>query len=1082
MPTYYRNESLFSEIYLQEVSEQNQSRDALAALQVLADYRTFADPSSLLAWQRSYVHQVLSALGFAVVPRTSALTELFRMGETVHDGPLSLCCALLPEENLDNTTMGRNWAEKIIRALRESHLRWGLLTNGKQWRIYHLDEPKPYETYLEMDLEGILKDRAQDAFQIFYKFMRAENFEIREEGKCRFDLFKQESQQKIDYIETELTQALKQREEGGKGVLSDLCMGYVTTLRHEGKEANLTDEKQRALIYESAMLYMFRLLFLFYADARDLLNDANHVSLQEVERTCRMRYKNPSAGNLSRTIWQTLEGIFADIDETYNGGLFSPQESNYSRFLADNPISDVYLVNAIFNMTTYREKNGVERPVSYRDMSVRHLGTLYEGLLEHKLYIAGEDTEVRPAKGKVQFIPVSQGGKLIKGLYVKAGQVYFAGNKTERKASGSYYTPEYIVDYIVRKTLGEKLDNVRRALLEGQRPIVEAHQAETDSRQRSALETLLEKNTLDFVDEKILTLSILDPAMGSGHFLVNASNVISNFITEILNETGMQTSFETGTAYWRRRVVENCIYGVDLNPLAVELAKLSLWIQSMVKDQPLSFLNHHLKRGNSLVGARLDELGSYPTGRRQAQPTQLNLLQGDAQFKADVQEAIAKSRLISSKPSANLGDIQDKKARLEEIERLLRGYKALCDVQTGLYFGNGVDEGEYAQMMKQKDFRLAESFNAPNSYFHWELEFPEVCLSGRGFTWITCNPPYDTFKEDAFFKRSEVAGCGNLFGHFIAKAVSLNARDGSVGFIVPLSFSCGSSYEGTRAQIYDNYTTVFAGHYSIRPNSLFDGVSQRMTIFIAAGKGQTSACEVYSSRLWRWDRKDREQVVQAPGFVSVGQITAGLIPKVGSELGAQIYARIGSAPKKLGDLRCKAGPAPFVAYYHSVARYWITAYEFLPYFQQGAEGLGSLSSKVKIQRFANELDKDLFVLLMNSSLFYYWWIARGDEFDVLVSDIADFGLYGYDLFSKNSQTVSGLVEELMMDYRRNSVTRTTSLGGKVSHYQEFYPRLSRPIINRMDDFIAPIYGLTEDENEFLKDYDLRWRTDEGDQE
>ena len=83
---------------------------------------------------------------------------------------------VLPDENLDNTTIGRNWAEKIIRALREHNLQWGLLTNGKQWRIYHLDEPTPYETYLEIDLEAILTDKAKEAYQIFHKFMKAENF------------------------------------------------------------------------------------------------------------------------------------------------------------------------------------------------------------------------------------------------------------------------------------------------------------------------------------------------------------------------------------------------------------------------------------------------------------------------------------------------------------------------------------------------------------------------------------------------------------------------------------------------------------------------------------------------------------------------------------------------------------------------------------------------------------------------------------------------------------------------------------------------------------------------------------------
>jgi hypothetical protein len=115
---------------------------------------------------------------------------------------------------------------------------------------------------------------------------------------------------------------------------------------------------------------------------------------------------------------------------------------------------------------------------------------------------------------------------------------------------------------------------------------------------------------------------------------------------------------------------------------------------------------------------------------------------------------------------------------------------------------------------------------------------------------------------------------------------------------------------------------------------------------------------------------------------------------------------------------------------------------------------------------------------VNSSLFYYWWIAQGDEFDVLISEISEFGIHGYEIFRQNHQTVAALVRELMDDYQKKSVIKSTALGGSTVYYQEFYPRKSRQIINRIDDFIAPIYGLTEEQNRFLKEYDLIWRTDE----
>lgn len=1091
MPMYYHNETLFSEIYLEEITRQAENADVLASLKVLWEYREYADTHNLQSWKDSYIHEVLSALGFfaqsAPTPSSDGgferdhITYLFPMGSSGTEKPLSLCYVVLPDENLDNTTIGRNWAEKIIRALREKNLQWGLLTNGKQWRIYHQEEPTPYETYLEIDLEALLADKAKEVYQIFHKFMKVENFVVHEDGKCQFDRFKKESQDKIDYIEKELANALRQREEGGKGVLSDLCMGYVEELRHQN-ENNLDDKILRKKIYHGAMLYMFRLLFLFYADARRLLSDENHELLAKVESECRTRHDGNASSDLHFPIWDSLEHIFVDIDQTYNGGLFSPQESEFTRFLSDTRIDDAYLVNVIFNLITYKEKNGQEKPISYRDMSVRHLGTLYEGLLEHKLYIAQEDTEVKVAKGKIQFIPASRGGKLAVGHYIRAGEVYFAGDPSERKSTGSYYTPEYIVDYIVRNTVGEKLKELKDAFLKEQRANLEASINAINEDERNALITLLEENALTFVREKVLDLSVLDPAMGSGHFLVNAANLIANFITEILNEVHIQGNLESSTGYWRRWVVENCIYGVDLNPLAVELAKLSIWILSMAKDQPLSFLNHHLKCGNSLVGARLDDIGNYPFSTTKKTSQQLHLFERDPDFKAAVEEAIIKSRLIAGKTSASLEDVREKKTWLEEIDQILEGYKAICDVHTSLYFGNFVEESKYMNMVEQKDVHLAQSLSIANQYFHWELEFPEICLSRGGFTCITCNPPYDTFKENTYFKKEEAAGCGNLFGHFITKAVFLNANQGSTGFIVPLSFACGSSYENVRKTIYRNYHSLYTSHYSKRPSMLFDGVQQRITIFVAHSKSINSNCQVFSSRLWRWKKEDQEWVVRNPELALVDRINSGVIPKVGSEIGSEIYRYVKKSSKKLGELFLRDGSDDFVAYYHNVAMYWIKAYDFLPYFKREKDASPATSTKLREVHFRDPLDKNLFVLLVNSSLFYYWWITQSDEFDVLISEISEFGIHGYDTFRQNQRTVASLVKELMDDYQRNSAIKSTALGGARAFYQEFYPRKSRQIINRMDDFIAPIYGLTDEQNRFLKEYDLVWRTDEEKEE
>lgn len=811
MPAYYHNEMLFSEIYLEEITRQPENAEVLATFNVLKDYREFSDSSSLEAWKSGYVREVLSTLGFYTLANGEHTYYLFQSGSSGDDQPQSICYVVLRDESLDNTTVGRNWAEKIIRALREKNLHWGLLTNGRLWRIYHTEEPTPYETYLEMDLDSILRDRAKEPYQIFFKFMQAQNFADKGDGKCQFDRFKKESQDKIDYIEKELANALKQREEGGKGILSDLCMGYVNELRRKN-EGDLDNVEMRKKIYHAAMLYMFRLLFLLYADARRLLSDDNHNLLEKVIATSHSLVTGKAPSDLRPSLWKNLEAVFVDIDQTYNGGLFSPQESEFTLFLSETPIANSYLANVVFNLTTYHEKKGEEKPISYRDMGVRHLGTLYEGLLEHKLFIAEEDTEVKVSKGRIQFIPASQGGKIVVGHYIKAGEVYFAGDPSERKSTGSYYTPEYIVGYIVRNTVGEKLIELNNTFLKDQRSNHEAYTNAVDEDERNALRNLLEEKALTFVREQVLDLSVLDPAMGSGHFLVNAANLISNFITKILNELSIEGNLESGTAYWRRWVVENCIYGVDINPLAVELAKLSLWILSMAKNQPLSFLNHHLKCGNSLIGARLDEIGNYPFSTTKKEPRQLNLFERDPDFKAAVEEVIIKSRLIAGKVSASLDDVREKKGWLEEIDQILEGYRTICDVHTSLYFNNQIDEYQYLSIVKNRNFLSARLLNIQNQYFHWELSFPQILLNQGGFNCIIGNPPYLFNRNEGIDKSEKNFYCSTyniqssqLFTYylFLEQSVSILQMNGTLGLITPNNWLTNSSFSSLRKSLLE---------------------------------------------------------------------------------------------------------------------------------------------------------------------------------------------------------------------------------------------------------------------------------------
>ena len=228
---------------------------------------------------------------------------------------------------------------------------------------------------------------------------------------------------------------------------------------------------------------------------------------------------------------------------TFNGGLFDPEKHP---FLEKFSVGDLHLISALDKLARVGKQF-----IIYRDLAVRHLGTIYEGLLEHHLSVDA------PKPG---------------------WKISLLNDKGERKETGSYYTPDYIVKYIVEQAVGPLLDN-----------------AVADKRSEA-----------DCI-EAVFNIKVLDPSMGSGHFLVEAVEYIARYLVNLTpqeSETGAFHDLTSGNG----TVAQSCIYGVDLNPLAVELAKSTLWLTTVAQSLPLSFLDHHLRPGNTLVGARLDDL------------------------------------------------------------------------------------------------------------------------------------------------------------------------------------------------------------------------------------------------------------------------------------------------------------------------------------------------------------------------------------------------------------------------------------------------------------------------------------------
>ncbi len=651
---------------------------------------------------------------------------------------------------------------------------WGILTNGGQWRLYHRQTSYRLDTFYEVDLAALLSENGDlETFRYFYCLFRRDAFVPDASGTSLLDLVLRESQQYTIAVSDDLKNRVYD-------ALRLLIGGFLNFPRNGFDKANPPLNE----IHTNCLILLYRLLFILYAESRGLLPVENpdyaaRYSLAALAGTIHETLDREDL--IIPTIsdyWARLHGLFTlindgwgDLIPQYNGGLFNPE---HHPFLEEHELGNDALAQVI-ELLTRTEKD--ER-IAYRDLDVRHLGNIYEGLLEYQPQIAAQDLVIVSKKGGEAVAPKSSPNQEV--AYPE-GEVYLLTDKGERKATGSYYTPDYIVRYIVENTLA---------------PLCEGKS----------------------VDE-ILSLKILDPATGSGHFLVG---VVDYLAEELITHPGAAhmtetASEETELAYWRRRVVESCVYGVDLNPMAVELAKLSLWLHTVAKGEPLSFLDHHIRCGNSLIGAKIENLSHLPElkkNRRQTSESQTEFSM-TFPFTDRVATAIGQYLLIEETESRTADQIHKKEHQLDIAQQMLRFHKGVANLWTSVYFGNNVSRPTYHQALnalRSKDtdalenllsYRRAQEIAKEKRFFHWEIEFPEVFRDkyGRekdnpGFDAVIGNPPYVSvtniepdFRNYLLKQFTTATGRFDLYIIFAEQALRLLRTHGMFGFIQPIKFA-----------------------------------------------------------------------------------------------------------------------------------------------------------------------------------------------------------------------------------------------------------------------------------------------------
>ena len=742
-----------------------------------------------LGWTASLRQQNLSARGREDVPdgllfanvaakdRANGFSEewkRYEFGLAVVESkrwgrPLDRRSGRLGEETAPSTQMLRYL--RRVDDLTTGKLRWGILTNGACWRLYYQGARSVSEQFFEIDLAALLdlpghndglfalnEAERHHWLKVFALVFRREAFLA---GPTDPRTFHQRAIEEGRFYEERVAASLSAL------VFEEVFPALARSIASATPEAPLPE------VREAALILLYRLLFIFYAEDRDLLPVRNtryddYALREKVREDVRKRKDQDDVFSASAArYWSAIDDLCRAIDQgdtsiglpPYNGGLFDRQRVP---LLTNIRLGDEVMAEVIDALSFEQTTEG-RRYINYRDLGVQQLGSIYERLLEHE--IVRED-----------------------------GEIAFRPNVFARKGSGSYYTPDDLVALIIKETI-EPLVQSR----------IDDFTAKNSELATSSLPEDRRIGQLKRADpaEKLLELKVCDPAMGSGHFLVNlvdhladrvitamadAEASVDNYISplteriDIIRNKIMDNAEKRGWSInaeqlddrhiVRRMVLKRCVYGVDKNPMAVELAKVALWLHTFTVGAPLSFLDHHLRCGDSLFGswvrAGIDKASEHgwlflegPVNRAMRAASPMQIIEGltdaeiaEAHRSSDVFAEIEEmtkplNAFLSIVHAFDWLNIRDRDDKVVVRNYFMGIFGDPIDIASGKIKVSTKTEGgkRFAGLLKK-----ARQILDDERFFNWQVAFPGVWsawesdgLNG-GFDAVIGNPPWDRMK------------------------------------------------------------------------------------------------------------------------------------------------------------------------------------------------------------------------------------------------------------------------------------------------------------------------------------------------
>lgn len=743
-----------------------------------------------------------------------------------------------------------------------------IVTNGYQLRLLRDSGKLIRLTYLEFDLQKMMEEDLYAEFSIMYRIIHSSRMPQKmDEGDLSLiEQYHQDSLEAGSRIREKLSEAVE------KSIVL-LADGFLNNRNNlEIRKQIESKELDANQLYQYLLRFIYRVLFLMVIEERDIVYPENG---KDVKYYKDIYYENYSISRLRRLsekilffndklndLWILLRNTFKIFgSETLASKLkLYPLDGELFGFsalgvLSESDLDNHSLLSCIRNLSQFDDdKTNSTIKVNYASLNVEEFGSVYEGLLE-------KDPSITLIGNSYKF-------SFVKG--------------SERSSSGSHYTPEELVQPLIKHSLDyvveDKLKNAelaaKKEIASSQAPRNDQMDAVIESGANQSQETIRKAK-----EEALLSIKVCDVACGSGHILLSAARRIALTLTKVRTDEDQPSPEPFREAI--RDVINNCIYGVDKNPLAVELCKVALWLEAHNPGMPLNFLDNKIRCGDSIVGlARIEELqNGIATEAFKTLPGDDKEIAAEFRKKnsgeiknrdqyslTDNEDVINKLNNISVKfKSFNAlpdNTVEAVKKKAEEFNTL-KGtdwftLKELADVQTAQFFIQKCKENKNFITTDKEYFRIfagekakherqisqAMAVAAEKKIFHWFLEFPEVMQEG-GFDCILGNPPFlggkrisgaygdnylNIIKE--FYSPSK--GVVDLVAYFFRRSFSIITKNGFQALLSTNTISQGD----TRASALE-YITKNNGVINFAIKSLkWPGVANLEVSLLSITKGK----------------------------------------------------------------------------------------------------------------------------------------------------------------------------------------------------------------------------------------------------